>query len=65
MAELGEGTKDVSQAEVRTDMSINDKLLLVNETTKEVQQVDLDVLGNTIAPHSMVAPAEYGDFFGL
>lgn len=65
MAETGEGTKDVSQAEVRTDMSTSDKLLLVNAVTKEVQQVEITTLAEAIAPDSTVAPADYDDFFGV
>lgn len=65
MAEIGEGTKDVSQAQVRTDMSVGDTLLLVNGITKEVQQVPVSTLGEQIAPDTKVAPADYEDFFGV
>lgn len=55
----GEGTKDVTTAEVRTDLQDADTLLLVNSVTKEVQQVPVgDIKGGT-------APAYYEDFFGI
>lgn len=65
MAEVGEGTKDVSQAQIRTDLVPADKLLLVNGITKEVQQVELPTLAEQIAADATVAPADYDDFFGV
>lgn len=65
MAVPGEGTKDVSQAQIRTDMGNSDTLLLVNGLTKEVQQVPVSTLAETIAPDATVAPADYDDFFGV
>ncbi|WP_153846300.1 hypothetical protein [Sphingobacterium paramultivorum] len=65
MAEQGEGTKDVSEAQVRTDMAASDTLLLVNGLTKEVQRIPVSSLGEQIAPDTTVAPADYEDFFGL
>lgn len=62
---MGQGTKDVTQAQVRTDLSTNDKLMLVNAITKEVQLVELTTLGERIAPDTAIAPADYEDFFGL
>ncbi|WP_286778758.1 MULTISPECIES: hypothetical protein [Sphingobacterium] len=60
-----EGTKDVSQAQIRTDMAAADTLLLVNGITKEVQQVPIANLAEQIAPNLTGAPAEYDDFFGI
>ncbi len=65
MAVPGEGTKDVSQAQIRTDMGNSDTLLLVNGITKEVQQVPVSTLAENIAPDATVAPADYDDFFGV
>ena len=62
---MGQGTKDVSQAQIRTDMVDSDTLLLVNGLTKEVQQVELKTLAEQIAPDTAIAPADYEDFLGL
>ncbi|SMG35352.1 hypothetical protein [Sphingobacterium psychroaquaticum] len=43
-----EGTKDVSQAQYRTDMKPEDTLLIVNSETKEVQQVEVSKIGRTL-----------------
>lgn len=60
-----EGTKDVSQAQIRTDMASADTLLLVNGLTKEVQQVFVNTLAEKIAPEATVAPADFEDYFGI
>jgi len=60
-----EGTKDVSQAQIRTDMMTEDTLLLVNGVTKELQRVPLSTLSEQISPSLTSAPAEYDDFFGI
>lgn len=39
---MAEGTKDVSQAQIRTDLKKKDRLLIVNEETKEVQQLAIE-----------------------
>lgn len=61
----GEGTKDVSQAQERTDAQLTDDVLIINSATKEVQRMKLDKLGESIAGNAAIAPADYDDFFGL
>lgn len=62
---MEEGTKDVSKAQVRTDMDAQDTILLVNGITKEVQRLPLQTLAEQIAPDTAIAPADYEDFFGI
>lgn len=62
---MGQGTKDVSQAQIRTDMDVQDTILLVNGLTKEVQRLPLQTLAEQIAPDAALSPADYEDFFGL
>jgi hypothetical protein len=62
---MGNGTKDVSQAQVRTDMDAQDTILLVNALTKEVQRLPLQTLAEQIAPDTVIAPADYEDFLGI
>lgn len=62
---MEQGTKDVSKAQIRTDMDVQDTILLVNGLTKEVQQLPLQTLAEQIAPDTAIAPADYEDFFGI
>ncbi len=62
---MAEGTKDVTQAEERTDALATDAVLLVNSITKEVQQLPLEKLGQAVAGETKVAPADFDEFFGL
>jgi|GEM_PF-4308448 len=50
---MAEGTKDVSQAQYRTDMKPSDTVLIVNSDTKEVQQVSVDNFGKPIEFNSV------------
>lgn len=50
---MAEGTKDVSQAQYRTDMKPQDTVLVVNSETKEVQQVQVDIFNRPLEFNSV------------
>lgn len=62
---MAEGTKDVTVAQVRTDVRAGDTVLLVNKLTKEVQQIEIEKLIEASTPEAGGAPAYYDDFLGL
>lgn len=62
---MAEGTKDVTTAQERTNPIPTDTVLVVNAVTKEVNQLPLDKLGQSIASGASIAPADFDDFFGL
>lgn len=62
---MAEGTKDVTVAQVRTDVRAGDTVLLINKLTKEVQQIEIEKLIEASTPEVGGAPAYYDDFLGL
>ncbi|WP_099368073.1 hypothetical protein [Sphingobacterium sp. 1.A.4] len=62
---MAEGTKDVTQAEQRTDALATDTVLLINSVTQEVQQLPINELGKAVAGQTMVAPADFDEVFGV
>jgi len=62
---ITEGTKDVSQAQERTDPIPSDTVVIINSVTKEAQQLPLDKLGQAVAEQTKIAPADFDDFFGI
>ncbi|MGJ1327640.1 hypothetical protein [Sphingobacterium multivorum] len=57
-----EGTKDVSQAQIRTDLNKNDKLLLVNSETKEVMQIPVGNLPTGSPDEEDITTHQENDF---
>ncbi|MGJ1386321.1 hypothetical protein ACR782_08990 [Sphingobacterium spiritivorum] len=47
---MAKGTKDLTQAEIRTNLKKDDSLLLINSETKEVQQLQIKDLPCCVSP---------------